>query len=78
MGNQCVVVDVLLLVGYHTTIALTFSTFTTESEVELVTGRAVVQGDDIVVHTTVGLLVDIDIAHTDVLGVGLLEALEVE
>ena len=30
------------------------------------------------IHTTVGLLIDIDIAHADILSVGLFETIEIE
>ena len=78
MGNERVVVDVLLLIGYHTAIALALGTLAREREVEFVAGDTIVQGDDIVVDTAVGLLVDIDIAHAYILIMGLLETLEIE
>ena len=78
VDNQCVVVDMLLLVGYHTAIALTLSSLAREGKVELVARGAVVKRDDIVVDTTVPLLVDIDIAHADILVVGLFEAIQIQ
>ena len=42
MGNQRIVIDVLLLVGYHTTIALAFGTLTRESKVQLIAGDTIV------------------------------------
>ena len=77
MGNQRVVIHVLLLIGYHTTIALTLSPLARESEVELVARNTVMQRNYIVVHTAVSLLVDIDIAYTHILMVCFLHAVEV-
>ena len=78
MRNQRVVVYMLLLIGYHTTIALTLGSLTREGKVELIAGNTIMEGDDIVVHTTIGLLVDVDIAHADVLGVRLFEAIQIQ
>ena len=78
VSDKRVVVDVLLLISDHTTVALTLGTLTRKSQVELVAGDAVVQSDDIVVHPTVSLLVDIDIAQAHILIMGLFEAIEIE
>ena len=68
----------LLLVGDDTTVALALGALAREGEVELVAGDAVVQGDDVVVHAAVGLLVDVDIADAYILMMCLLHAIEVE
>ena len=78
MRNQRVVVYMLLLVGYHTTIALTLGSLTREGKVEFIAGNTIMEGDDIVVHTTIGLLIDIDIAHTDIFGMRLFEAIQIQ
>ena len=72
---QRVVVYMLLLVGNHTTVTLALGTLTAEGKVELIAGYTVVQGDDVVVNTTVCLLVDLYITYTNVLGVSFLEAI---
>ena len=68
----------LLFVGNHTTIALAFGTFATESKVQLIAGDTIVQGNHIMVDATIGLLVDIHIAHANVLVMRLLHAIEVK
>ena len=77
VNYQRVVIYVLLLVGNHTSVALALGTLATEGQVELVTGNTVVQGDDVVVYTTVGLLVDIHVAYAYILMMRLLHAIEV-
>ena len=76
--DERVVIHMLMLIGNDTTIAVAFRPLAREGEVELVTGDAVVQGDDVVVDPTVGLLVDIYITHAHVLGVRLLHAVEIQ
>ena len=78
MDDKRIVIDMLLLIGNHTTVAAAFSSLARESEVEFVASDTVVQRDDVMVHTTVALLVDIDIADANVLSVRLFEAIEVE
>ena len=78
VGYQRVVVDVLLLVGNDTAVALALGTLAGECQVQLVAGDAIVKGYDVVVDAAVGLLVDIDVAHAYVLVVGLLHAVQVE
>ena len=78
VGNQRVVVNVLMLVGYHASIALALGTFAREGQVEPVAGDAVVQGDDVMVDATVALLVDIDIAYPYVLMVGFFHTIQVK
>ena len=68
----------LLLVGNHTTKALALGSLAREGEVELVTGGAIVEGDDVVVHTTIAPLINIDIAHSDILMMRLFKTIEVE
>ena len=78
VGNQRIVIDMLLLVSNHTAVALTFSTLSGECKVELVTGNTVVQGNDIVIYPAVALLIDIDITDAHILMMRLLHAIEVE
>ena len=78
MRDEGVVVDLLLLIGNHTAVALALSPLAREGEVELIAGDAVVEGDDVVVHTAVGLLIYIDVAHTNILIMCLLKTIEVE
>ena len=77
MGNQRVVVDVLLLVGNDTAAQPALSALAAEVQVESVAGGAIVQGDDIVGDMAVGLLLHIDIANTDVLHMRLFQTIEV-
>ena len=76
--DERIVVHHLVFVGNHTTIAEALGSLALEHEVEAVAGDSVVEGNHVVVHTAVGLLFYIDIAHTAVLDVGLLQAIEVE
>ena len=78
VGDERVVIHMLLLVGNHTAIALALSTLAREGEVEFIASNAVVEGDDVMVHPAVGLLVDIDIAHANILIMCLLKTIEVE
>ena len=78
MGNQRVIIDMLLFVGNHATVAMTLSSLAREGQVELIAGDAVMQRDDIMIDTTVSLLVDIHIAHAYILIMGLLQTIEVE
>ena len=78
MGDERIIIHMLLLVCNHTAIALALSPLAREGEVELIAGDAVVEGDDVVVHTAVGLLVYIDVAHTNILIMCLLKTIEVE
>ena len=78
VSDEGIVVDMLLLVGNHTSIALAFGSLARESQVESVASDAVVEGDDIMVHTTMTLLVDIDIAHTNILGVSLFQTIQIQ
>lgn len=72
MVDERVVVHMLRLVGNDTTVAEAFRSFALEDEVEFVARDAVVQGDDVMIDTTVALLFDIDIADAAVLGMRLL------
>ena len=76
--DERVVVHMLAFVAYHATIAEALGTLAVEREVEAIAGHSVVEGDDIVVDTAGALLVDIDIAHADVLVMGFLETIKVE
>ena len=78
VGNQRVVVHVLLLVGDDAAVALALCPLAREGQVELVAGDAIMERDGVVVHPAVTLLVDIDVAHAYILIVGLLQAVEVE
>ena len=68
----------LLLVCNDASIENTLGTLATESEVNTVAGHSIMQGDDIVIKTGVSLLVYIQIADTNVLGMCLLKTIEVE
>ena len=78
MVDERIVVHTLAFVGYDTAVAPTLSPFALEGEIEHVAGGAVMKRDDIMAHATVGLLLNIHVAHTCVLLVGLLQAVEVE
>ena len=78
VGDEGVVVDMLLLVGDDTAVALALGALAREGEVETVAGGAVVQGDDVMVHAAVGLLVDVDVAEAYILMMCLLHTIEVE
>ena len=78
VGDQRVVVDMLLLVGNDTAVAGAFCPLAPQHQVEAVARDAVVKRDDIVVQPAVGLLLYVDIAHTGVLVVGLFQTVEVE
>ena len=76
--NERVVVYVLRFVGNDTAVAPAFGSITLEGEVEHVARHAIMEGDDIMVDTTVGLLLDINIAHADILVVSFLQAIKVK
>ena len=78
MGDECIVIDMLLLVGNDASVALALGSLARESEVQTVAGDAVVQGNDVVVDAAIGLLVNIYIADANILIVCLLQAVEVE
>ena len=77
MDDERIIVHMLLFVGNHTAAAGTFSTFTAKNKVQLVARDTIMQRNDIMVDTTVGLLVDIDVADADILGMRLLHTIEV-
>ena len=68
----------LFLVGNHTSIALALCSLARKCEVELITGSAIMQGDDIMVYTTITLLVYIDIAYSNILSMRLFKTIKVE
>lgn len=78
MVDKCVVVDVLALVGNDAAITPAFGPLTLEGKVKHVARDAIVQCNDIVINTAVGLLVYVDIAHPRVLGRCLLQAVKVK
>ena len=78
VNYERVIINMLLLVGNYTAVALALSTFTTEGKVEFIAGNTVVQSDDVVVYTTVSLLIDVNIAQAHVLIMCLLHAIEVK
>ena len=78
VGDKGVVVGVLVLVGNHGAVAGALGSLAREGQVELVAGGSVVQGEHVVAHAAVGLLVDVDVAHAHILVVGFLQTIEVE
>ena len=78
MIDERIVVNYLVLIGNHTTIAEALSSLTLEYEVEAVAGDTVMKGDDVMVYTAVSLLLDINVADTTVLVMSLLQTIEVE
>ena len=78
MCYQRVIVHMLFLVSYHTTIALALSPLARECQVELIACHTIMQRDDIMRHTTVALLVNIHIAYTYILIMRLLQTVEVQ
>ena len=73
-----IVVYVLLPVGHDTAAEITFSTLAFEYKVGTIACNSVVKCDDIVIHPTVGLLLDIHIAHPDILVMGFLQTVKIE
>ena len=78
MIDERIVVNHLVLVGNHTTIAEALSSLALEYEVKTVAGNTVMKRDDVMVYTAVSLLLDINVADTAVLVMSLLQAIEVE
>ena len=78
MIDKRIVINHLVLVGNHTTIAETLSSLALEYEVKTVAGNTVIKRDDVMVHAAVSLLLDINVADTAVLVMSLLQAIEVE
>ena len=56
-----IVINVLMLVGNYTTVQETFATFAAESQIELIAGYSIMKRDNVVRHTAVALLVDVNI-----------------
>ena len=73
MGNQRVVVYVLLLVGHHATIGRTLGTLAPEGEHQAVACHAIVERDDMVVYAAIGLLLHVHVAHAHIPIMGLLQ-----
>ena len=78
MGNQRIIVHMLMFISYHAPITLALCTLTRESQIELITGDTIMKGNHIVIDTTVTLLVDIDIADTYILMMRLFQTVKVE
>ena len=78
VGDERVVVDMLLFVGNDTAAAIALSTLSHKVEVQLVACHTIVQRDDIMIHATISLLLDIDIADTSVLMMRLLQTVKVQ
>ena len=78
MIDERIVINHLVLVGNHTTIAEALSSLALEYEVEAVAGDTVMKRDDVMVYTAVSLLLDINVADTTVLVMSLLQTIEVE
>ena len=51
MVDKCVVINMLILVSYHTTITEAFATLTLKDKVEHVSGYSIVQRDDVMTCT---------------------------
>ena len=47
MVDKCVVINMLILVSYHTTIAETLTTLTFKDKVEHISGYSIMQRDDV-------------------------------
>ena len=56
-----IVINVLMLIGNYTTVQETFAAFTTESQIEFVAGYSIMKRDNVVRHTTIALLFDVNI-----------------
>ena len=78
MIDERIVINHLVLVGNHTTIAEALSSLALEYEVKTVAGNTVMKRDDVMVHAAVSLLLDIHVAYTAVLVMSLLQAIEVK
>ena len=61
MVDYGIVINVLMLVGNYATVQETFAAFAAESQIELVAGYSIMKRDNVVRHTTVALLVDVNI-----------------
>ena len=78
MIDDSIVVHMLLLVGDDTSVEHALGTLATEREVNTIAGHSIMQGDDIMIESAVGILIDIQVAHAHVLRMRLLKAIEVE
>ena len=78
MIDECIVINHLVLVGNHTTIAEALGSLALEHEVESVAGDTVMKGDDVMVYTAVSLLLNVNVADTTVLVMSLFQTIEVE
>ena len=78
MIDKRIVVNHLVLIGNHTTIAEALSSLALEYKVETVAGDTVMKRDDVMVHAAVSLLLNVNVADTTVLVMSLLQTIEVE
>ena len=78
MINKCIIIYHLILISNHATIAETLSTFSLEHQIETVASDTIMKCNHIMVHTAIGLLLDIHIADTTVLIMSLLQTIEIE
>ena len=78
MVDKSIIVNMLTLVTYHTTISKTFCSLALENKVETIASNAIMQSYHIMVYHAISLLLNINIAHASVLIVSFLQAIEVE
>ena len=76
MRDERIVVHMLVLVGNHAAAQPALSPLAVQFEVEFIACDTVVESDDVMHHPTVGLLVHIDIAQPHILGMRLLQTVE--
>ena len=67
MVDESIIVNMLTLVCYHTTISKAFCSLALEDKVETIASNAIMQSYHIMVYHTISLLLYIDIANTSVL-----------
>src|SRR5574344_2297372 len=78
MIYQCVIVHMLLLVGNDTSIAEALAAFTLECEVQTIAGNAIMQGNHVMIHMTVSLLLYIYITYAYIFGMSLFQTIQVQ
>ena len=75
--DESVVVNMLIPISNHTSVAPAFGTLAFQNKVETVACNAIMQRNNIVVYAAVGLLLNINIANTHVFDMGFFQAIQV-
>ena len=76
--DKGIVIYMLFLVGYHTATEVTLSPLALQFKVHLIASQPIMQGNDIMVETAIGFLLNIKITHAHILVMRLFQTIQVE